>query len=59
MSMFGWENVRGSSYCKIQMFRPPEALKSFTRVRDGEFEYLAPQELDAVWDAIDDLRLAV
>ena len=59
MSMFGWENVRGSSYCKIQMFRPPEALKSFTRVRDGEFEYLTPQELDAVWDAIDELRLAV
>jgi predicted GIY-YIG superfamily endonuclease len=59
MSMFGWENVRGSSYCKIQMFRPPEALKAFTRVRDGEFEYLTPQEIDAVWDAVDDLRLSV
>lgn len=55
MSMFGWDNVRGSSYCKIQMFNPPEPLASFTRDRDGDFNYLSRDEVDDVMSTIDDL----
>lgn len=56
MSMFGWENVRGSSYCKVQMFRPPEALREFVRAREGEFEYLTAEEVGAVLAALEDLE---
>lgn len=56
MSMFGWENVRGSSYCKVQMFGPPEGLKTFSRTREGEFEYFTPQEVEALEDAIKELQ---
>ena len=56
MSMFGWENVRGSSYCKVQMFNPPEALQSFVRSRDSEFDYLTRQEIEAVLEAIKDME---
>lgn len=55
MSMFGWENVRGSSYCKVQMYNPPQALQGFTRARDGEFEYLTREEVDAVLEAVREL----
>lgn len=59
MSLFGWQNVRGSSYCKVQMFGPPEALKSFARDRDAEFEYLSREEVEAMEASIDELaRLA-
>lgn len=56
MTMFGWDNVRGSSYCKVQMFNPPEALKTFSRTREGEFEYLSREEIDGVLDAIEELK---
>lgn len=59
MSMFGWQNVRGSSYCKIQMFGPPEALKTFARDRDAEFDYLSREEIEAVEAAIVDLEALV
>lgn len=55
MSMFGWENVRGSSYCKVRMFGPPQALKGFLRTRDGEFEYLSAEEIEGVLREIDDM----
>lgn len=56
MSMFGWENVRGSSYCRVQMVNPPEALKTFSRNRDGDFEYLSRDEIDAMLEAIRDME---
>lgn len=56
MSMFGWENVRGSSYCRLQMFSPPGTLHAFQRTRDGEFEYLTADEVQAVLDAVDQLE---
>ena len=55
MSMYGWQNVRGSSYCKLQMCNPPEALRGFARTRDGEFEYLTRKEIDAVLEAVREL----
>ena len=55
MDMFGWDNVRGGGYCKLQRFGPPEALKTFERDRDHEFEYLTRAEIDAVLAAIKDL----
>lgn len=56
MSMFGWDNVRGSSYCKLHMMRPPDCLHTFARTRDGEFEYLSREEIDHVARALDELR---
>jgi len=56
MSQFGWQNVRGSSYCKVQMFSPPEALKTYCRARDGEFEYLTREEIEGVLEAIAELE---
>jgi hypothetical protein len=56
MSQFGWQNVRGSSYCKVQMFSPPDALKTFSRARDGEFEYLTRDEIEGVLEAIAELE---
>lgn len=56
MSMFGWENVRGSSYCKLDMHAPPEKLRSFARTRDGDLEYLTNAELEDVLVAVCDLR---
>lgn len=56
MSMFGWQNVRGSSYCKVQMFNPPEALRTFARTREGDFDYLSHDEVDAVLEAVRELE---
>jgi predicted GIY-YIG superfamily endonuclease len=56
MSMFGWENVRGSSYCRVDLQHPPDKLRLFTRNREDEFEYLTPAELADVLRAIDDLK---
>lgn len=56
MSMFGWEAVRGSSYCKVDMHAPPEALRGFQRDREGEFEYMTPADVEDVCRAVQDLR---
>lgn len=56
MDMMGWQNVRGSSYCKVQMFNPPDALRTFSRTRDGEFEYLSREEIEDVFEAIKELE---
>jgi predicted GIY-YIG superfamily endonuclease len=48
MSMFGWEKVRGSSYCRVDLCKAPRALETFQRTRDSEFEYLTPAELNMV-----------
>lgn len=56
MSMFGWENVRGSSYCRLQMFNPPEALKTFCRTRDGEFDYMSAEEVAGVLGAMEEFQ---
>jgi len=59
MSMFSWENVRGSSYCRLHMFSAPEALKNFARTRDGEFDYMTADEIQGVLDAVDELETMV
>lgn len=59
MSMFGWENVRGSSYCKLEMHCPPECLSSFVRDREAEFQYLTHAELAGVCRAVADLKADV
>jgi predicted GIY-YIG superfamily endonuclease len=47
MDMFGYENVRGSSWCKADMSGPPTPLASFAR-EHRKFEYLSREEIDAV-----------
>lgn len=59
MTMFGWENVRGSSYCKVQMFNPPEALAAFSRARETDFDYLTREEIDALLEAIKSLEQSI
>lgn len=56
MVKFGWQNVRGSSYCKVDLHSAPKALDTFQRTRDGEFEYLTPQELRAVMEEVQRLK---
>ena len=56
MSMFGWQHVRGSSYCKLEMNGPPECLNAFERTRDGDFQYLTNAEVGDVCRVVEDLR---
>lgn len=56
MSMFGWENVRGSSYCRVQMYNPPETLAAFARHREHEFQYLTQHEIDAILEQVRQLQ---
>jgi predicted GIY-YIG superfamily endonuclease len=46
-TLFGWENVRGSYYCKVESFRPPAALAHFTHNR-LDFEMLSRAEINQV-----------
>lgn len=45
MHMFGWESVRGGSWCKVDLRGPPAALHTFKRDR-GDFQYLSREEID-------------
>lgn len=45
MSLFGWQSVRGASWCKIDLRGPPAALHTFSRTR-GDFEYLSRTDID-------------
>lgn len=56
MDMMGWQNVRGSSYCKAEMYNPPEALRTFSRTGDAGFEYLTRAEIDDVLRDIEELE---
>lgn len=47
MTMFGWENVRGASYCKVDIMSSPMALQTFKR-KPMEFEYMDRTEMDEV-----------
>ena len=56
MDMYGWENVRGSSYCRVEMSSAPLALGVFVRDREGEFEYLTRSEIDSVLQSVHELK---
>ena len=47
MTMFGWQSVRGASWCKVDLRHPPQALHTFQRTR-ADFEYLTRKEIDDV-----------
>lgn len=55
MAMFGWQNVRGSSYCRVDMSGPPAALKTFSRARDGAFTYMSLSELESLMALVQEL----
>jgi len=55
MTMFGWQNVRGASYCRLTMRTPPAALAEFRRDCTRRFDYLSRPEIDAVVNAVRDL----
>jgi hypothetical protein len=45
MSLFGWQSVRGASWCKLDLRGPPNCLKTFCRSR-SDFEYLTRDDID-------------
>lgn len=47
MCLFGWENVRGAGWCRVDMKAPPLALAGFRREARA-FEYLTRAEVDGV-----------
>lgn len=54
MTMFGWQSVRGASWCKVDLRHPPTALHTFTRNR-ADFEYLSRKEIDTILNTSKDL----
>lgn len=55
MSMFGWANVRGASYCKPSLQTPPAALAEFNRDPHRVFNYLSRGEIDGICAMVDEL----
>ena len=55
MQLFGWQNVRGSSYCQLEMANPPAQLHSFQRRDLSHFEYLPRTEIDEVHATVREL----
>lgn len=47
MSMFGWERVRGASFCALDLPGPPTALASFDRFAHA-YDHLTAQEVAQV-----------
>lgn len=47
MDMFGFENVRGAGWCRLEMPTPPAALATFSR-ESRAFDYMSRDEIDAV-----------
>lgn len=45
-SMFGWENVRGGSSCRVIMDRPPPGLATFERDFSRTFEHVPRTEIE-------------
>lgn len=55
MSMFGWHNVRGGSYCRSMMRSPPTPLADFVRDPTRKFDYLTRREIDDIVRVVRDL----
>lgn len=53
-SIYGWEVVRGASYCHVHMPRPPAGLEDFSRNR-ADFDYLPRAHIDAVHAKVKEL----
>jgi hypothetical protein len=47
-SMFGWENVRGGTNCRVIMPRPPPGLDAFERDPMRKFEFVPRAEIDCI-----------
>jgi hypothetical protein len=59
MSMFGWQNVRGASYCRPSMRSPPAALAEFRRNPNRPFLYMSRGEIDGIEDMVRELAGAL
>lgn len=55
MSLFGWENVRGAGWCRLDMRAPPSALADFERDPARAFNYMPRKDLDLVMHHVEDL----
>ena len=55
MCLFGWQNVRGASYCRPAMRAAPAALADFRRDSTKRFDYLTRREIDQVVAVVRDL----
>lgn len=54
MTLYGWESVRGSHWCKVDPRGPPNMLRDFHRTR-SDFEYLSREEIDHAVSIADEL----
>jgi hypothetical protein len=54
MTMFGYESVRGASWCKLELRHPPAAFHTFRRDR-SDFEYVYRKEIDEIVQTARDL----
>ncbi len=54
MSIFGWENVRGSGWCRKRMLGPPAKLETYVR---GEMKhsYMTRRDIDDIVEQVDRL----
>lgn len=55
MTLFGWKNVRGGSYCRPYMRSPPPTLGEWRRQQQREFDHLTRAEIDEVVTVVRDL----
>lgn len=58
MSAFGWEGVRGASWCRVEMRTPPKCLADFRR---GEMHhaFMSRADIDDVGRKVDELAAEV
>ncbi len=55
MTLFGWQNVRGASYCRPAMRAAPAVLAEFRRSCTRHFDYLTRHEIDEVVSVVREL----
>ncbi len=54
MSMFGWENVRGASWCRVRMSSPPTGLSEYVPGRMAH-HFLSRDEIDDIMAKVENL----
>jgi hypothetical protein len=55
MDMFGWQNVRGASWCRPAMRAAPAALAGFRRDPARPFDHLSRREIDDIAAVVGEL----
>jgi predicted GIY-YIG superfamily endonuclease len=54
MTMFGWENVRGSGWCRVRMAGPPSRLETYA-LGEMKHAFVPRKDVDDIVDRVKDL----